>query len=225
MLLCRSWINQLTASVRFSALVLVCAVALTAGSRAATAATIFTAVLTNSQEVATPPVSPTTDAGAPRVSFGNATLQLDDAQTALTYQITVFGIDLTHSQSPDLNDDLRAAHIHAPGAPGFNAGVVFGFLGTPFNEIAPDDLLVIPFATGVGGFISGKWDLNEGNNTTLALQLPNLLAGLAYINFHTNEYPAGEIRGQILQVAEPALCALIALGGVALLKRRRGWSR
>jgi CHRD domain len=225
MLLSRRWNIRSATSVRSAIVGLVALAALAAGSPQATAATIFTAVLTNGQEVATPPVNPTTDAGAPRSSFGEAILVLNDSQTALSYQIAVFGIDLTLSQTPDLNDDLRAAHIHAPGAPGFNAGVVFGFLGTPFNEIAPNDLVVTPFTTGVGGIISGTWNLTEGNNTTLALQLPNLFAGLAYLNFHTVQYPGGEIRGQIIQAAEPALCALIALGGVALLKRRRRWSR
>ena len=33
--------------------------------------------------------------------------------------------------------------------------------------------------------------------TTLAAQLPNLLAGLAYANFHTTEFPAGEIQQQL----------------------------
>ena len=225
MFLSRSWMIRMASPVRSAVPVLVVLIALTAGTRAATAATIFTAVLTNSQEVAIPPVTPTTDAGVPRTSFGEAVLWLNDSKTALFYEITVQGIDLTLTQSADLNDNLRAAHIHAPGAPGFNAGVVFGFLGAPFNETAPNDLAVIPFTTGVGGFISGKWDLTEGNNTTLTAQLPNLLAGLAYLNFHTVQYPGGEIRGQILPVAEPALCALIALGGVALLKRRRRWSR
>jgi hypothetical protein len=196
-------------------------VAVAACGSSAHAATIFTAVLTNNQEVVTPPVNPTTATGAPRSSFGEAILRLNDAQTALFYEITVHGIDLTLSQTPDVNDDLRAAHIHAAATPGFNAGVVFGFLGAPFNETAPNDLVVDPFTTGVGGVISGKWDLTEGNNTTLALQLPNLFAGLAYLNFHTTQYPGGEIRGQITQAAEPALCALIALGGVAWLKRRR----
>jgi len=33
-----------------------------------------------------------------------------------------------------------------------------------------------PFATGVGGTISGKWDAPEGNmTTTLAAQLPNIV--------------------------------------------------
>ena len=78
-----------------------------------------------------------------------------------------------------------AAHIHAPGARGTNAGVRFGFFGQPFNDTNPNDAVVTPFADGVGGTIASKWDLTEGNNTTLAQQLPNILAGLSYINYHT----------------------------------------
>src|SRR5204862_2051921 len=33
--------------------------------------------------------------------------------------------------------------------------------------------------------------------TTLAAQLPNILAGRSYINFHTRQFGGGEIRGQI----------------------------
>jgi len=58
--------------------------------------------------------------------------------------------------------------------------------GSPDNDIAPDNLMVTPFASGVGGTFSSTWDLNEGNaGTTLAAQLPNILAGRSYINFHT----------------------------------------
>jgi hypothetical protein len=39
--------------------------------------------------------------------------------------------------------------------------------------------------------------MTEGNNTTLTDQLPNILAGQSYINFHTRRLPGGEIRGQI----------------------------
>ena len=57
--------------------------------------------------------------------------------------------------------------------------------------------MVTPFANGVGGTIFSKWDLTEGNNTTLTDQLPNILAGQSYINFHTRRLPGGEVRGQI----------------------------
>jgi len=52
-----------------------------------------------------------------------------------------------------------------------------------------------PFASGVGGTISGKWDPPEATETTFAAQLANLKGGLAYINFHTTQFGGGEIRG------------------------------
>jgi hypothetical protein len=84
-----------------------------------------------------------------------------------------------------------------------------------------------PFASGVGGTFSGKWDLAEGNNTTLTAQLPNILAGRSYINFHTTQFPGGEIRGNIVAaVPEPETYALM-LGGLAIVagvarRRARG---
>jgi len=129
---------------------------------------------------------------------GTATLVLNPTQTALTFSVTVTGLDFTGRQTADPNDNLVAAHFHAPGPPGTNANVVFGFFGTPFNDNSPNDVVVTPLATGVGGTVTGKWDAAEGNNTTLTAQLPNILAGNAYVNFHTTEFPGGEIRGQIV---------------------------
>jgi len=45
--------------------------------------------------------------------------------------------------------------------------------------------------------ITGVWDNAEGNGTTLAAQLANLLAGNLYFNVHTNDHGGGEIRGQV----------------------------
>src|SRR5262245_2195913 len=131
------------------------------------------------------------------VAKGYAAFFLDGAMTSLSFTVTVTGLDFTGSQTPDPADDLLAAHIHAAAPRGTNAGVRFGFFGTPFNDTNPDDVVVTPFASGVGGTIVSKRDLNEGNNTTLAAQLPNILAGRSYINFHTRRLPGGEIRGQI----------------------------
>jgi hypothetical protein len=172
----------------------------------------FHADLTGAQEV--PPV--TTDA------FGFADFELNDAQTLLTFTATIFGIDVNGMQTPDPMDNLAAAHIHAPAPIGSNAGVVWGFFGMPFNDTMFPTLVITPFPMGVGGVFTSGWNLGEGNaGTNLALQLPNILAGLSYINFHTVRFPGGEVRGQIRQVAEPATLALVGLTGVAVTLRRR----
>ena len=172
---------------------------------------LFVVNMTNDQEV--PPVSPTASGGGPRpASFGTARLQFNAAQTAMTFTSTVFNIDFTGAQTPgDTNDDLTVAHIHASagGGPGVISPVVWGFFGSPFNDNNPNDQVVIPFSSGVGGQINGKWDAPEGNSTTLAAQLSNLREGRAYVNFHTSQFGSGEIRGNI-PAADAFRNALIA---------------
>jgi hypothetical protein len=182
--------------------------------------TILVANLTNSQE--NPPTNPTLSTVGPRpASFGTATFDLNDAMTAMTFSATIFNIDTTGSQTADVNDNLVAAHIHAGPlvTPTTNGPVVWGFFGSPFNDNNPNDAVVTPFSTGVGGTFSGKWDLPEGNNTTLDAQLGNILSGRSYINFHTVQFGGGEIRGAIQLVPEPATATgmLLAIGAIALI--------
>ena len=182
----------------------------------------LSANLTNDQEV--PPTVLTLSTGGPRpASFGTANFFINDAMTSMTFTATIFNIDVTGTQTADTNDNLVAAHIHAGPAvmPGVNGPVVWGFFGSPFNDNSPNDFTFTPFATGVGGTFSGKWDLAEGNNTTLTAQLPNILGGHAYINFHTTQFGGGEIRGAI--VPEPSTIALLGAGLVGLLGS--GWRR
>jgi len=158
-------------------------------------------------------VFPTTISGAPRpASFGEATFELDDTETHLSMVVTVFNIDITGTQTTDPNDNLLAAHIHVGALPGTTAPVRWGFFGAPDNDNNPDQLVVVPFAGAVGGTFSSIWDQPEGNAaTTLTTNLPDILAGLAYINFHTVQFAAGEIRGQIVRVSEPSTALLLSL--------------
>lgn len=187
------------------------------------ASTIFTANLTHDQETAPGGLMPlTTSTGDPRpLSFGSAVFELNSAKTQMTMTATIFNIDVTGTQTPDTFDDLVAAHIHAPAPPGANAGVRWGFFGTPDNDNNPDNLVVIPFASGVGGVFMSVWDQPEGNaGTTLTTSLPALFGGLAYLNFHTVQFRGGEIRGQLV-APEPMTISLLGLGLLGLARRVR----
>lgn len=175
-----------------------------------------------------PPTNPTTSTGGPRPTpFGTATFTLNDTMTALTFSATIFNLDFTGSQTPDTNDNLIAAHIHAGPAvpPTTNGPVVWGFFGMPFNDTnspTPGNDCT-PFATGVGGTCTGTWDGTEGNGVgvTLSAELPFILNGQSYINFHTVQNGGGEIRGNIQVVPEPTTMALFGLGAIALAGLRR----
>ena len=203
---------------RFRTLVLVPLVIVAMSRVAIGAPILFSATLTGAQE--NPPNAST--------ASGFASFVLNDAQTALTFEATINGLDFTGSQTPGTADNLLNAHIHAGllGGPGTNAGVVWGFIGSPFNDTNPTNTVVTPFASGVGGMVTGTWDAPEGQNTTLAAQLPFILNGMSYINFHTMGFGGGEIRGQILQtnsvsVPEPATLALLGIGVACFGLRRK----
>jgi hypothetical protein len=203
-------------------------ITLLASSTSARADTFLHANLNNASE--NPPTVPTTTTGATRpASFGTADFVLNTAMTAMTFTATIFNIDVTGSQTADTNDNLLNAHIHAGPlvAPLINGPVVWGFFGAPFNDNNPNDMVFTPFATGVGGTFSGKWDAPEGNGTTLAAQLDNILNNRSYINFHTTQFTGGEIRGNILVVPEPSSYALFAAGGLVLIvfRARRKFRR
>jgi hypothetical protein len=169
----------------------------------------FMAILENEQEVSNPPVP---EQGSGGIGF----FILNDAQNALSYDVTLTGLDIDGFQTPaNPNDNVTRVHFHAAPA-GTNGGIVFGQID-PNHDL--DDLVINP----VTGRITGVWDGNEGNGTTLAAQLANLLAGNLYFNVHTADHAGGEIRGQVLIVPEPGTWLLAILGCTlgCLVWRRR----
>lgn len=86
-----------------------------------------------------------------------------------------------------------AAHFHGPAFPNQNAGVQVGV-----SAISP----------------------SIGSTVITNAQATDLLNGLWYINIHTDQFPGGEIRGQVL----PEPTTLLMFGGAAALvtlRRRR----
>ena len=205
---------------------LVVAVTLALSPTAGQAAVTFTISLTPDQEPNI--VVPTLAGGGPRpAAYGTATFTFNDDFTALSFTATIFNIDLTGVQTADQNDNLTAAHIHAGADPlALNYPVAWGFFGSPDNDNNPDQLVVTPFLSGVGGTLSSTWNMLEGNNTTLTAQLENIREGRAYINFHTVQFAAGEIRGNLrAAVPEPSTWAMMLVGfgaiGFSMRRRRR----
>jgi hypothetical protein len=93
-----------------------------------------------------------------------------------------------------LSAATTAAHFHGPALPSQNAGVQVN-IGTANPAV--------------------------GSATISASQASDLLAGLWYINVHTSNFSAGEIRGQVALVPEPAMLGLVGIGVAAALARRR----
>ncbi len=164
----------------------------------------FVATLDGSQEV--PPNAST--------ATGFATFTLDTTALTFEYEITLVGLDLDGLQTPgDATDDVTGLHFHNQ-AFGVNGPIDFGVLGL-MQDL--DDLVVDP----VAGTVSGIWEETDPANEALSLNIGELLAGNFYINVHTVAIPAGEIRGQILQITEPGTLALLVCSLLAFYLARR----
>ena len=96
-----------------------------------------------------------------------------------------------------LSGPATFAHFHGPANPNQNAGVQVGI-----DTASP----------AMGATILSP------------AQVADLLAGLWYINIHTEAEPGGEIRGQVLLAPEPSTLLMLLAGG-GLLVCMRGVAR
>ena len=91
-------------------------------------------------------------------------------------------------------------HFHGPAQPGQTAGIQVDI-----------------------GAISGLSSPSIGSTMITDEQEADLLAGLWYVNIHSNVYPSGEIRGQVNVIPVPAAVWLLlsGLAGIGMRARRR----
>ncbi|HYM35369.1 MAG TPA: CHRD domain-containing protein, partial [Steroidobacteraceae bacterium] len=137
--------------------------------------------------------------GSPATGF--ALVTLNDVTDLLTVNETFSGLTAPAS----------AAHIHCCAGPGTNAGVVLNFVGQGF-----------PVGSTSGSFTHTFNLTTDLIGISLSAFLTNLDLGTAYANIHDANFPAGEIRGQLTRVPEPATLLIFCLGvGLLGLVRRK----
>lgn len=95
---------------------------------------------------------------------------------------------------------VTAAHLHGPAGPG---------------EDSP--LIIFPLAHD-GGTAGGF----SGGRTLSQTQFDALMDSRTYINVHTQNHPAGEIRGQVFVPGGPTAGVLAAAGAWGARRRRAG---
>lgn len=158
----------------------------------------------------------------PRVTpgTGTATVTIDTTLNTMAISMTFAG----------LTAGTTASHIHArtaapltgnagvatqlPYFVGFPIGVTSGSYSSTFDLLAPTTYNPA-FVTANGGTAAGAE----------AALLSAIASGEAYLNIHTTEFPAGEIRGFLVAVPEPASWTMMLVGfmatGFALRARKR----
>jgi hypothetical protein len=163
----------------------------------------FTADLLGANERPTP---------ADSTATGSATAELSGGPGlwVLTYNITYEG----------LSGPATVGHIHDAINPG---GLPFTEqFGAPVHDL---DSLISP--------IVGDWSYLDAAQPLTDENADALIAGRMYINIHSDLFPNGEIRGQLLAVDEPPppppgvipLPAPLALGLVGLSGAFAAWKR
>ncbi|HVZ93984.1 MAG TPA: CHRD domain-containing protein [Phycisphaerales bacterium] len=152
--------------------------------------------------------------GSPGV--GTTTVTVDTAAHTMRVEVSFSG----------LVAGTTASHIHAATTvPGTGtAGVATTtptFAGFPLGVTSGsyDNLLDMTLASSYNpSYVTA----HGGTTATAEADLFQAIAeGRAYLNIHSSAFPGGEIRGFLTLVPTPGAVALMGLGGVAAMRRRR----
>jgi serralysin len=164
--------------------------------------TVFQVILTGDQEV---PPRDTTASGVGTVIF-------DNEAVAASYSFDIQGFDFgpilgTAPQTPSPLDDVTRTHFHNA-AEGATGRIVFGQIDAdPALRQDNDDLRLVLNADG-SLTLSGVWETTDPPASPpfdFATVLGSATVGSdvpIYFNVHSGEFPGGEIRGQLVPIAD-----------------------
>lgn len=168
---------------------------------------VFTATLTGAQEV--PPT------GSPGI--GSALVTIDTVTNLMTVNVSFAGLasptNIAHIHCCALPGATAIPATTVPSFPGFPVGVTTGTYLQTFDLTVASTYNPAFIAAHGGTVLSAQAAFTTG-----------LLAGEAYFNIHTVQFPNGEIRGQLQAVPEPATLLLLTsgiAGVVGVLRKRR----
>jgi len=178
--------------------------------------TAFQVILTGDQEVTSP-----IPGGTGSKASGLGTVVFDSDALTASYSFRIEGLDFGEVTiglplTPQPGDDVTRVHFHNQES-GVNGGIVFGQISPADDE---NDLSIV-LNKDHSWTVSGVWDTTDGAvapgsaSITNASTIPPFLTfdtilGTAtvgtevplYFNVHTDEFGAGEIRGQLVAIAD-----------------------